>query len=204
MVRFRDARKQCEQECTAKTDRHGGARRHDGSGTHQCVGGSYGTLEMVGTPRPLPTKSEEWLITDACDGFNVMFPYLPAGLDDVVDRVVPELRAVPPGIKSEALKENLGLHLAHPTEFFRPAALGLAFKRKLNAARVGSNPGRKNYLCPELSARNHHRGCPVREPDGTFSKAPSGGVRLGFGAADAMQVLAVGIRCAMGSPQALA
>ena len=27
-----------------------------------------------------------------CDGFNIMFPYLPAGLDDFVDRVVPELQ----------------------------------------------------------------------------------------------------------------
>ena len=27
---------------------------------------------------------EEWLFTDACDGFNVMFPYVPGGLDDFV------------------------------------------------------------------------------------------------------------------------
>ena len=30
--------------------------------------------------------------TEASDGFNVMFPYLPGGLDDFVDRVVPELQ----------------------------------------------------------------------------------------------------------------
>ena len=35
---------------------------------------------------------EEWLFTEASDGFNVMFPYLPGGLDDFVDRVVPELQ----------------------------------------------------------------------------------------------------------------
>ena len=27
-----------------------------------------------------------------CDGFNIMFPYLPEGLDDFVDRVVPALQ----------------------------------------------------------------------------------------------------------------
>jgi hypothetical protein len=28
----------------------------------------------------------------ACDGFNILFPYLPQGLDDFVDQVVPELQ----------------------------------------------------------------------------------------------------------------
>ncbi|HEY9344042.1 MAG TPA: hypothetical protein VIQ53_01970, partial [Inquilinus sp.] len=32
------------------------------------------------------------LETRGSDGFNVMFPYLPGGLDDFVDRVVPELQ----------------------------------------------------------------------------------------------------------------
>ena len=32
------------------------------------------------------------LETEACDGFNVMFPFVPEGLDDVVDRLVPELQ----------------------------------------------------------------------------------------------------------------
>ena len=31
-------------------------------------------------------------MTRACDGFNVMFPYVPEGLDDVVDTLVPELQ----------------------------------------------------------------------------------------------------------------
>jgi alkanesulfonate monooxygenase len=35
---------------------------------------------------------EEWLVTEGSDGFNVMFPYLPQGLDDFVDKVVPELQ----------------------------------------------------------------------------------------------------------------
>jgi alkanesulfonate monooxygenase len=35
---------------------------------------------------------EEWLHSRASDGFNVMFPYLPQGLDAFVDLVVPELQ----------------------------------------------------------------------------------------------------------------
>ncbi len=55
---------------------------------------------------------EEWLHTDACDGFNVMFPYLPAGLDDFVDRVVPELQrrgSLGANMRAERWRENLGL-----------------------------------------------------------------------------------------------
>lgn len=58
----------------------------------QRVGGAFGVLEMVGTPETIADQMQEWLETHACDGFNVMFPWLPGGLDDVVDRVVPELR----------------------------------------------------------------------------------------------------------------
>jgi alkanesulfonate monooxygenase len=55
---------------------------------------------------------EAWLAGNACDGFNIMFPFLPEGLDDFVDRVVPELQRR--GIFKTAyagttLRENLGL-----------------------------------------------------------------------------------------------
>jgi FMN-dependent oxidoreductase (nitrilotriacetate monooxygenase family) len=78
----------------------------------QYVGGSYGTLEMVGTPAQIADIMEEWLTTEASDGFNVMFPYLPAGLDDVVELVVPELQRR--GLfrheyEGATLRENLGL-----------------------------------------------------------------------------------------------
>lgn len=58
----------------------------------QYVGGAFGTLEMIGTPTMIADQMEEWLQTEASDGFNVMFPFLPQGLDDFVDRVVPELQ----------------------------------------------------------------------------------------------------------------
>ncbi|MBF6569357.1 MAG: LLM class flavin-dependent oxidoreductase [Candidatus Binataceae bacterium] len=78
----------------------------------QYVGGAYGTLEMIGTPAMIADQMEEWLLTGGSDGFNVMFPYLPAGLDEFVDRVVPELQRR--GIfrreyEGRTLRENLGL-----------------------------------------------------------------------------------------------
>ncbi len=77
----------------------------------QRVGG-FGGLAFVGTPMSIADQMEEWLLTDACDGFNVLFPYLPAGLDDFVDLVVPELQRR--GIfrreyEGVTLRENLGL-----------------------------------------------------------------------------------------------
>ena len=77
----------------------------------QRVGG-YSGLAFVGTPATIADQMEEWLVTEACDGFNVMFPYLPGGLDDFVDRVVPELQRR--GLfrreyEGKTLRENLGL-----------------------------------------------------------------------------------------------
>jgi FMN-dependent oxidoreductase (nitrilotriacetate monooxygenase family) len=77
----------------------------------QRVGGFAG-LAMVGTPAMIADQMEEWLVTEGSDGFNVMFPYLPGGLDDFVDRVVPELQRR--GLfrreyEGATLRENLGL-----------------------------------------------------------------------------------------------
>jgi len=60
-----------------------------------------------------------WLEEEGSDGFNVMFPWLPGGLDDVVDKVVPALQAR--GIfrrkdEGTTLRENLGL--ARPVNRF--------------------------------------------------------------------------------------
>ncbi|OTP75257.1 Nitrilotriacetate monooxygenase component A [Caballeronia sordidicola] len=77
----------------------------------QRVGG-YSGLEMVGTPSMIADQMEQWLVEAGSDGFNVMFPYLPGGLDDFVDKVVPELQSR--GIfrreyEGRTLRENLGL-----------------------------------------------------------------------------------------------
>ncbi len=74
--------------------------------------GGYGGLTMVGTAAAIADQMEAWLAAEACDGFNVMFPFLPAGLDDFVGAVVPELQRR--GLfrreyEGATLRENLGL-----------------------------------------------------------------------------------------------
>ncbi len=74
--------------------------------------GGYSGLAFVGTPEAIADEMEEWLMTEGSDGFNIMFPYLPAGLDDMVDRVVPELQRrglFRRAYEGKTLRENLGL-----------------------------------------------------------------------------------------------
>jgi FMN-dependent oxidoreductase (nitrilotriacetate monooxygenase family) len=86
------------------------------------IAGSYGGLALVGTPAMIADQMEEWLEGRACDGFNIMFPYVPGGLDDFVDRVVPELQRR--GLfrreyEGATLRENLGLPRPE-NRFFTP------------------------------------------------------------------------------------
>lgn len=53
--------------------------------------GSYSGLAFVGTPASIADEIEQWLGVGS-DGFNIMFPWLPGGLDAFVDGVVPELQ----------------------------------------------------------------------------------------------------------------
>ena len=74
--------------------------------------GGYGGLAMVGTAASIADEMAEWLHTEGCDGFNVMFPWLPGGLDEFVEGVVPELQRR--GLfrreyEGATLRENLGL-----------------------------------------------------------------------------------------------
>jgi FMN-dependent oxidoreductase (nitrilotriacetate monooxygenase family) len=76
------------------------------------IAGGYGGLAMVGTPEMIADQMEEWLESAACDGFNIMFPWVPGGLDDFVDRVVPELQRrnlFRREYEGRTLRENLGL-----------------------------------------------------------------------------------------------
>jgi FMN-dependent oxidoreductase (nitrilotriacetate monooxygenase family) len=88
----------------------------------QMVGG-YGGLQMVGTPGEIADTMQEWLETDASDGFNIMFPTVPAGLDDFVNMVVPELQRR--GLfrreyEGTTLRDHLGL--PRPENRFFPTA----------------------------------------------------------------------------------
>lgn len=75
------------------------------------VGGYFGH-EVVGTPVQVADQLEQWFRQKACDGFIVMFPYFPQGLDDFVDEVVPilqERKIFRKGYEGSTLREHLGL-----------------------------------------------------------------------------------------------
>lgn len=77
----------------------------------QRIGG-YGGLAFVGTAQTIADEMQEWLEAEGSDGFNIMFPWLPGGLDAFADKVVPELQRR--GIfrreyEGKTLRENLGL-----------------------------------------------------------------------------------------------
>jgi len=74
--------------------------------------GGYSGLAMVGTVKTIADEMEEWLTTEASDGFTIMFPFVPEGLEDFCNKVVPELQRR--GIfrreyEGKTLRENLGL-----------------------------------------------------------------------------------------------
>lgn len=75
-----------------------------------AAGGGHAT--MIGTPVEIADEIEEWFMSGACEGFNLMCPSYPAGLDDFVGLVVPILqerglfRSSYPGT---TLRETLGL-----------------------------------------------------------------------------------------------
>lgn len=82
--------------------------------------GAYSGLSFAGTPESIADEMEHWLVSEGSDGFNVMFPYLPGGLDDFVDKVVPELQRR--GLfrreyEGTTLRESLGLPRP-PNRFF--------------------------------------------------------------------------------------
>jgi alkanesulfonate monooxygenase len=76
--------------------------------------GSYGGFHIVGTPTDIADTMQEWLETEASDGFNVMFHTVPSGLNEFVELVVPELQQR--GLfrreyEGTTLREHLGLPL---------------------------------------------------------------------------------------------
>jgi FMN-dependent oxidoreductase (nitrilotriacetate monooxygenase family) len=82
--------------------------------------GAYSGLSFVGTPEQIADEMQAWLLGDGCDGFNVMFPYLPGGLDAFVDKVVPELQRrdiFRREYEGSTLRQNLGL-ARPPNRFF--------------------------------------------------------------------------------------
>jgi len=74
--------------------------------------GGYAGLAFVGTPATIADAMEEWLDGEGADGFNIMFPFVPAGLEEFVTRVIPELQhrgRFRREYEGTTLREHLGL-----------------------------------------------------------------------------------------------
>lgn len=79
-------------------------------GLHFAV--ARGHLVLCGTAEQIADQMEDWFASGACDGFNIMPPYLPGGLEDFVDQVIPVLQRrglFRTEYTGRTLREHLGL-----------------------------------------------------------------------------------------------
>ncbi len=76
------------------------------------IAGARGHRTILGTPEQIADQLEDWFVNDGADGFNIMPPWLPGGLDEFVDLVIPELQRrglFRTEYEGRTLRENLGL-----------------------------------------------------------------------------------------------
>jgi alkanesulfonate monooxygenase len=90
-----------------------------------AVAGARGHRTILGTPAQIADQLEEWFVGGAADGFNIMPPFLPGGLEEFVELVIPELQRrdlFRSEYEGTTLRENLGL--PRPANRFSRARTG--------------------------------------------------------------------------------
>ncbi|RMR04518.1 LLM class flavin-dependent oxidoreductase [Pseudomonas syringae group genomosp. 3] len=76
------------------------------------IAGGRGHYSLIGTPAQIADELQTWFEQGAADGFNVLVPHLPGGLEDVAQLLVPELQRrglFRTEYEGTTLRENLGL-----------------------------------------------------------------------------------------------
>jgi len=76
------------------------------------IAGARGHQQVVGTPRSIADQLQQWFEEGGADGFNIMSPWFPGGLDDFIELVLPELRRrglFRTEYEGRTLREHLGL-----------------------------------------------------------------------------------------------
>ncbi|MBD8706671.1 LLM class flavin-dependent oxidoreductase [Pseudomonas sp. CFBP 13711] len=76
------------------------------------IAGGRGHFSVVGTPSQIADHWQTWFEQGAADGFNVLVPHLPGGLEDVAHKVIPELQRrglFRQDYTGSTLREHLGL-----------------------------------------------------------------------------------------------
>ena len=79
---------------------------------YEWVASARGHYTIVGSAVQVADMLEEWFTQGAADGFNILPPWLPTGLTDFVDLVIPELQRrglFRTAYEGRTLRENLGL-----------------------------------------------------------------------------------------------
>ena len=93
------------------------ARRHNFTirQLYEYIASARGHWTLIGTPEQVVDELQTWFENEGADGFNVLPPTTPAGLNDFVDFIVPELQRrglFRTEYEGSTLRENLGLK--HP------------------------------------------------------------------------------------------
>lgn len=76
------------------------------------IAGGRGHYSLIGTPTQIADELQVWFQERAADGFNLLVPHLPGGLEDVAWHVVPELQRrglFRTEYSGSTLRDNLGL-----------------------------------------------------------------------------------------------
>ena len=90
------------------------ARKHNFSirQLYEYIASARGHWTLVGTPEQVVDQLQNWFENEAADGFNILPPTTPAGLNDFVEFIVPELQRrglFRTEYEGKTLRENLGL-----------------------------------------------------------------------------------------------
>jgi len=79
---------------------------------YEYIASARGHWTLIGTPEQVVDQLQEWFENDGADGFNILPPTTPAGLNDFVEFIVPELQRrglFRTEYEGSTLRENLGL-----------------------------------------------------------------------------------------------
>jgi alkanesulfonate monooxygenase len=91
------------------------------------IAGGNGHRTVIGTPADIVDAMEEWFHNEGADGFNLLPTWLPGGLEEVVDSVIPEMQRrglYRTAYEGRTLRENLGLaYPEHPAAAAKRAGI---------------------------------------------------------------------------------
>jgi alkanesulfonate monooxygenase SsuD/methylene tetrahydromethanopterin reductase-like flavin-dependent oxidoreductase (luciferase family) len=91
--------------------------------SREIIGTTLGSTNIiVGSPYQVADYLQDWFEREACDGFNLMPPYIPGAMDDFCELVIPELQMrglFRTEYEGNTLRENLGLR--RPTSHYKAA-----------------------------------------------------------------------------------